>query len=89
MRSAIDKYPERDYRRVFGFMLYYPIMKHKDYALEPIIEGLYSQGLVPLLIITDKRHEYFKLLHKGATSEIYKLTDTIIIPIGFNTQFIS
>ena len=86
---SLIEHTNKDYRNLFNFTLFYPILVNKEHRIEEIVLSLYEQGLVPVSIITDKRHSVFKHLKTKVLLDFYNNTTAIIIPIGFNTKFTS
>jgi hypothetical protein len=76
-----------DYNKIFNFVLYHPMPKHKNLTLSSLLDDLYQQNLVPLAIIKNRKNYYFKELKKTVTEDLYNDTDVIVLPLGFNKIF--
>lgn len=89
MQIAINKFEKGDYRHIFGFNMYYPMPVAKGFPLSKAVDDLYNQGLVPMLIITNKDSEYFQMIKAQMPIEFFNNTKAIIIPISFTKLFTS
>lgn len=89
MRIATNNFEKGDYRHIFGFNMYYPMPISNNYPVSKAVDDLYHQGLVPLLIITDKDNMYFQMIKTQMPTEFFNNTKAIIIPISFTKLFMS
>ena len=89
MQIATDRFEKGDYRHIFGFNMYYPLPISNDYPISKAVDDLYHQGLVPLLIITDKKNDYFQMIKAQMPIEFFNNTKAIILPISFTKLFMS